>query len=87
MAKVLQRGVRMLDFEDDQGKAIQGFSVYIEYVDPSVTGVVCEKKFISRALADKLGLDFEKLCSFNDKSVDVDLNIKGKIENWQLSKE
>lgn len=74
-------GVKMVDFEDKQGKPIKGASLYIVSKDKSVIGMKAQKIWLNEDICDMLDFDLTK--SVNRK-LHVFFNEYGKVADIQL---
>lgn len=74
-------GVKMVDFEDKQGKPIKGASLYIVSKDKSVIGMKAQKIWLNEDICDMLDFDLTK--SVNQK-LHVFFNEYGKVADIQL---
>ena len=74
-------GVKMVDFEDKQGKPIKGASLYIVSKDKSVIGMKAQKIWLNEDICDMLDFDLTK--SVNQK-LHVFFNVYGKVADIQL---
>ena len=65
-------GVSPISFTDSTGRLISGTSLYLGSVDPRVTGLKCDKVWVSGeiVLPD---------CKPND-NLDISFNMKGRVE-------
>ena len=54
MEKMTVVGLRSVDFVDDNGRAVKGYSVYYTMDDPDVNGLMASKLFVQQARWDGL---------------------------------
>lgn len=77
--KVNLVGLRVLDFEDDTGKPIQGIKINVAYPDEGVYGNAVDSRFINQNVFDGFGIELEKLIKKIGEVIDIEINPKNKI--------
>jgi hypothetical protein len=82
--KVTLVGLRVLDFEDDTGKPIQGIKLNIAYPDEGVYGNAVESRFINQTVFDGFGIELEKVIKKIGEVIDIEYSPKNKIVGMKL---
>ncbi len=82
--KVTLVGLRVLDFEDDAGKPIQGIKLNIAYPDEGVYGNAVESRFINQTVFDGFGIELEKVIKKIGEVIDIEYSPKNKIVGMKL---
>ena len=77
--KVNLIGLRVLDFEDDNGKPVQGIKINIAYPDEGVYGNAVESRFINQNVFSSFDLKLEELIDKIGEVIDIEINPKNKI--------
>ena len=77
--KVNLVGLRVLDFEDDAGKPIQGIKLNFAFPDEGVYGNAIDSRFINQNVFDSFGVDLEKLIKKIGEVIEIEINPKNKI--------
>lgn len=54
IAKVV--GIKNISFSNDKGQSVNGFNLYLEFNDPSVTGTCCDKKFFNSDMIENIDM-------------------------------
>ena len=66
-------GYRRVDFTDDSGRQVQGYSCFITYPDSQVAGVVAEKVFIGDRI---MGVGFVPVL---DADIELSYGPRGRL--------
>lgn len=77
--KVNLVGLHVLDFEDDNGKPVQGVKINIAFPDEGVYGNSVETRFINKNVFDSFGISVDDLIGKIGEVIDVEINPKNKI--------
>jgi len=72
--KVKLVGYKELDFKSKEGDQVKGTSIYVEYKDDDVVGLMADKKFIKNS--EVIEIDLKQ---FIGKDIDIELGLKGKV--------
>lgn len=79
MAHVNLVGVQNLDFETNDGKAIQGIKLHMNYLNKNVEGLKADTKFISRDACNQANITLDSLRPLIGGVVDLDVGIDGTV--------
>lgn len=69
-------GYRLVDFTNNEGEKISGYSLFLLSKDPDVIGMKCDKKFVDKLQIEKMGINLNEMV---EKTIAVYCDLKGKI--------